>query len=131
MMRRMTLATILFLLTAALLAACGGGSSDEAPKAVEAYLQALVDEDSAKLSTLSCKDWEEQAMMELDSFIGVDASLKDAACKQTGSDGDTALVECSGSVQATYGNEQQELPLSGRTYKVVKEGGESLVCGYQ
>ena len=130
MMRRMILLTSLLLLTAALLAACGGGS-DEAPKAVEAYLQALVDEDSAKLSTLSCKDWEEQAMMELDSFIGVDASLKDAACKQTGADGDTALVECSGSVQATYGNEQQELPLGGRTYKVMTEGGESLVCGYQ
>ncbi len=131
MMRRMILLTSLLLLIAAMLAACGGGGGDDAPRAVEAYLQALVDEDSAKLSTLSCKDWEEQAMMELDSFIGVDASLKDAACKQTGTDGDSALVECTGSVQATYGNEQQELPLSGRTYKVIKEGGESLVCGYQ
>jgi hypothetical protein len=57
------------------------------------------------------------------------ARLEGLACEQTGTDGDTALVLCNGNIVATYNNEDQQLDLSVRTYQVVQEGGEWLVCG--
>ena len=123
----------LFAITTLLaLAGCSGsGTGNAAPKVVENYLQALVAQDTAKLSTLSCKDWEKQALLELDSFQGVTAKVDQPACTQTGTDGHTALVVCQGKIVATYNNENQELPLNARTYKVVQESGEWRVCGYQ
>ncbi|HEX5840660.1 MAG TPA: hypothetical protein VFY26_22670, partial [Anaerolineales bacterium] len=76
-----------------------------------------------------CGDWEDDALIELDSFQAVEARLEAMACQQTGSDGDTALVDCTGSIIATYNDEDQELDLSVRTYQVVQEGGDWLVCG--
>jgi hypothetical protein len=38
-------------------------------------------------------------------------------------------VLCNGKIIATYDTEDQELDLSVRTYQVVEEGGEWLVCG--
>lgn len=107
------------------------GSGDAAAKTVETYLQALVDGNVDQMANLSCKDWEEQAMLELDSFQGVEASLADVSCRQTGAEGQTSLVECQGKIQATYNNEQQEFDLSGRVYQVAQEGGELRVCGYR
>jgi hypothetical protein len=117
--------TILFL------SACASDNSDSnAPaKAVEAYLNALVAKDANRLPTLVCGDWEEDALIELDSFQAVTPRLEGAACEQTGTDGDTALVKCTGKIVATYNNEDQELDLSVRTYQVVQDGGDWLVCG--
>lgn len=128
---RRKLIFILVIVGALLVAACSGGSSDAAPQAVELYLQALVAEDADQLVTLSCGDWEADAMLEVDSFQGVSASLDGVICAEVGSEGDVVLVGCEGTIKATYGNEQQELPLAGRTYKVVQEGGEWLMCGYK
>jgi len=91
--------------------------------------ECLVTKDADRLSTLSCGDWEDDALLELDSFQAVTTQLEDLACEQTGTDGDTALVLCKGKIIATYDNEDQELDLSVRTYQVVQEGGEWLVCG--
>lgn len=122
---------IFLVLGALLLAACVGGDTDQAPQAVELYLQALVNEDADQLSALSCKDWEADALMEVDSFQGVSAALDGLSCSQVGLEGDAVFVECQGTINATYGNEQQEIPLAGRTYKAVQEGGEWLMCGYK
>ncbi|NMC80632.1 MAG: hypothetical protein GYA59_14820 [Chloroflexi bacterium] len=123
---------VVFIVSLLLLGGCAqGNGGDAAAKTVEAYLQALVDGNTDQMSNLSCKDWEQQAMLELDSFQGVEASLADASCKLTGSEGDTSLVECQGKIQATYNNEQQEFDLGGRVYQVVKEGGDLRVCGYR
>jgi hypothetical protein len=130
-MRKSFLLLILILLFAGLLSACGGGAKEASAQTVEAYLQALVAGDADRLSTLSCKDWESQAVMELDSFQGVSASLDGLSCTQSSLDGDTALVTCEGDILATYNNEQQKLPVSGRTYQVRQEGGEWRVCGYR
>jgi hypothetical protein len=81
------------------------------------------------LSTLVCGAWEEDALIELDSFQAVTARLEDLSCSQTGTDGETALVLCTGDIIATYGNEEQKLDLSVRTYQVTQEGGDWLVCG--
>jgi len=113
------------------LVSCSSGSQSAAPIVVEQYLQALVDEDANRISTLVCKDFEQQARLELDSFIGVKAELKDVTCSQSGMDGEIVLVACNGSIVATYNNEQQELPLSGHIYRVVMEGGDWRVCGNQ
>ena len=129
-MRRSVL-FVIAIVGALILTACAGGSTDQAPQAVEMYLQALVNEDADQLSTLSCKDWEADAMMEVDSFQGVSASLDGVICVEVGTEEDAVFVGCEGAIKATYGNEQQEIPLAGRTYKVVQEGSEWLMCGYK
>lgn len=121
---------IMFMVFAVLsLSACASSSDNASAKAVEDYLNALVAKDANRLTTLSCGEWEEDALLELDSFQAVTARLDGLACEQTGTDGDTALVLCSGKIIATYNEEDQELDLSVRTYQVVQEGGEWLVCG--
>jgi hypothetical protein len=112
-----------------LLAGCASNNADAPAKAVEDYLTALVAKDADRLTTLSCGEWEDDALLELDSFQAVTARLEGVACEQTGSEGDTALVLCNGSIIATYNDEDQELDLSERTYQVIQEAGEWLVCG--
>lgn len=128
-MRKLSLMLFILLITVPLLTACAPDDEAAPAKAVEDYLNALVAKDADRLSTLSCGEWEDDALLELDSFQAVTARLEGVACEQTGTDGDTALVLCNGNIVATYNNEDQELDLSVRTYQVVQEGGEWLVCG--
>ncbi|HLO28626.1 MAG TPA: hypothetical protein VK249_05805 [Anaerolineales bacterium] len=122
--------TILTIIIASLsLTACSSNNKAAPAKAVEDYLNALVTKNADRLSTLSCKDWEDDALLELDSFQAVTARLEGMDCEQTGTDGNTALVLCKGKIVATYNNEDQDLDLSTRTYQVVQQGGEWLVCG--
>ena len=116
------------LLAGIVLASCTS-SSDAPARAVEEYLNTLVAKDADRLPTLVCGEWEGDALIELDSFQAVEARLEAMACQQTGTDGETALVDCTGSIIATYNDENQELALSVRTYPVVQEGGDWLVCG--
>ncbi len=110
------------------LAACTGAKPEDA---VSDYLNALVNKDSSSLSALSCADWESNALLELDSFQAVDVRLEDAACSATGKEGDTTLVQCQGKLIATYNNEDMELNLADKIYKVVEQKGDYLVCGYK
>ena len=126
---RKILTVVLVAIIATLITACSSSNSDAPAKAVEAYLNALVAKDENLLPTLVCGDWEEDALIELDSFQAVDVRLDNVACTQTGSDGDTTLVGCTGNIIATYNDEDQELDLSVRTYQVVQQGGDWLVCG--
>ena len=126
-MRKLILILSLVLATI-ILAACAS-KSDAPVKAVENYLNALVNKDAEKLPTLVCGDWEEDALIELDSFQAVTTRLENVSCSQTGTDGDTTLVLCTGNIVATYNNEDQQLDLSTRTYQVVQQSGDWLVCG--
>lgn len=127
-MRKLLLILSIMIFANVLLTACAS-NTDAPAKAVEDYLTALVAKDEDRLSTLVCGAWEEDALIELDSFQAVTARLEDAACTQTGTDGDTALVHCTGKIIASYDNEDQELDLSVRTYQVTQEAGDWLVCG--
>ncbi|HVF25089.1 MAG TPA: hypothetical protein VNA23_04325 [Anaerolineales bacterium] len=127
-MRKILLTLFLMLSANLLLVACAS-SADAPAKAVENYLNALVEKDADRLSTLVCSAWEEDALIELDSFQAVTARLAGAACTQTGTDGEIALVDCTGSIIASYNDEDQELDLSVRTYQVTQESGDWLVCG--
>ena len=98
---------------------------------MEAYLNAMNEKDSTRLSTLSCADWEPTALMELDSFQAVSTTLEGLSCAQTGTDGANALVTCQGKIVASYNGELQEFDLSARTYVAENSTGEWLVCGAQ
>ena len=128
-MRKFFLILILVSVSMLFLSACSSKNGNGPTKAVEDYLQALVAKDSDRLTTLTCSDWEDDALLELDSFQAVTTRLDGVACTQTGTDGDAALVLCKGKIIATYNNEDQELDLSRRTYQVVQQGGDWLVCG--
>ena len=119
----------LIVFTSLLLPACVSNNEDAPVQTVENYLNALIEKDENRLTTLSCGEWEDHALLELDSFQAVTARLDGLACEQTGTDGDTALVLCNGNIVATYNGEDQQLDLSVRTYQVVQESGEWLVCG--
>lgn len=126
-MRKLHLLLFLALLTI-ILAACAS-NADAPAQAVENYLNALVNKEADRLPTLVCGDWEEDALIELDSFQAVTARLENVSCSQTGTEGDTALILCSGSIVATYNGEDQQLDLSTRTYQVIEQSGDWLVCG--
>lgn len=129
-MRKFTPIVLLMSLIVILFSACGKASGPAA-KAVEDYLTALVKKDANALSTLSCADWESNALLELDSLQAVATRLENLSCTATGTDGTTTQVVCQGKILATYNNEDQQFDLSVRTYQVVHQGGEYLVCGYQ
>jgi len=115
-----------------LLAACGSSASSNGPQiAVEGYIKALAGNDEAGLSALSCADWESSALTELDSLQAVTAKVEDLSCQQSGKDGQTVLVHCTGKMILSYNGEDQELDLSTRTYDVVEQNGNWLVCGAQ
>jgi hypothetical protein len=120
---------ILSLILAGIILAACASDTDAPAQAVENYLNALVNKESDRLPTLVCGEWEEDALIELDSFQAVTARLENVACSQTGADGETALVLCTGNIVATYNNEDQKLDLSTRTYQVIEQGGDWLVCG--
>ena len=130
-MRKYALMVLLLCVSALLLSACGGKAADPASKAVEDYLNVLVAKDSTRLSALSCKDWESNALMELDSLQAVKTRLEGVTCKSSGTTGTTTQVNCKGKLIATYNGEDQTLDIASRTYQVVQQGGEYLVCGYK
>jgi len=129
-MRKFTPIVLLICIAALLFSACGK-AANPAAKAVEDYLTALVNKDANALSTLSCADWESNALLEMDSLQAVATRLENLVCTATGTDGTTTQVNCQGKIIATYNSEDQELDLSVRTYQVVEQDGEYLVCGYK
>jgi hypothetical protein len=129
---RFTLAVALgTLLLAVVLVGCESKSGNEAASTVENYLKALVAKDSARLASLSCSDWEENAALELESVAAVTVSLKDVTCQVTGQEGENNLVSCTGALLANYNGEDQEINLADRIYLTRQEGGEWLMCGYR
>lgn len=124
-MNRMIFITVLI---AFLLTACTAGSSPE--KAVETYFESISEKDATQLSTITCKDWEVDALMILDSFTAVSTSLESLSCRKTGTtDNGKALVACDGKLIASYNGELQEFDLSAQEYIVENSTGEWLVCG--
>ena len=130
-MKKINLVVIVLCILALTLASCGSKSSNSAAQTVADYITALVNKDSATLSSLSCADWETSAQLELDSLQAVETRLEGLSCAVEGTDGATSQVNCQGKIIATYNNEDQEIDLSVRTYQVVQQGGDYLVCGYQ
>ena len=128
-MRKLVPFASVLILIVFLLPACGSASGPV--RTMEDYLNALVVKDATRLSTLSCADWAQSAAVEMDSFQAVTASLEGLSCEVTGTDGAFTLVTCQGNIVTSYNGETQQFDLSLRTYQVVEQGGETLVCGYR
>jgi hypothetical protein len=120
------IAVILLMLC---LGACAP-SQTPASQAVEDYLQVLSDKDEQSLLTRICPGYEFDALVEFDALAQVQTELKDVACQQVESNADGAKVTCSGSIVSNYGSEIFKYDLGGRTYNVVPDGENWLVCGY-
>lgn len=120
------------LLLAVLAAAGCGAAANTSPaaQAVQSYLQARVDANTDMLSTLSCKEWEAEAVAEGESFSGLNAQLEQAACKEASTADGFTIVSCSGKISTTYNGEVREWPLEARNFRVQAQAGEWLVCGY-
>jgi hypothetical protein len=127
--RKIVLILFIVLASQLVLLACTSSTSDAPAQAVQSYLDALVAKDVERLPTLVCGEWEEDALIELDSLQAVSARLEGVACTQTGTEGDTALVDCTGNIVLTYDTEDQNIDLTNFTYQVIQEGGDWLVCG--
>jgi hypothetical protein len=118
------------------LLAVGCKPSQEAPvQTVQAYLTALAGKDENMLIGLTCKEWEDQALLEYDAFGNVTTELKDVSCKLVGqtpnSQGETVYsVNCTGAISASYNGEMRTFDLRDRVYQVVDRGGSLQVCGY-
>ena len=112
-----------------ILSACGASASDGAAPAVENYITALAAKDQAALISNSCADWEDDALIELDSFALVEVTVDGMACAESGTDGDKTLVDCTGMLNMSYNGEPQSLDLADRTYEVIEQDGNWLVCG--
>jgi hypothetical protein len=123
--------TTLIILVVSLvqLTACSSAGSDEPGRVVEAYWQALVKKDDARISSLSCAAFEQEALTTLESFRAVEVIEKDVSCSSSLLDDSSASVKCTGSLIASYGAEDLVIDLSQRTYSAVKEGSDWLMCG--
>lgn len=125
---------IVFAILAAIvlgIGACGKkDDSSAAIRPVEAFYKGIVSQDRDSVSNVACADWEKDALREVDAFMGVKSELKDFSCKITETTDDTAIVNCSGKIAASYGAEVTDFPLEGRNHRVIKEQGEWHICGY-
>lgn len=132
MKNKMEIVQFIILTIFILLLSTGCESKEEqAAASVENYLTYLVNQDATKLSNISCSDWEEQAIMEMDSFQAVSPALEGMECKLDSANGDVYLVKCNGKIVTTYNDEAREFDLARNTYRVVSSEGELLVCGYE
>lgn len=114
-----------------LLSACSQKTdSSEAAKPVEAFYNAIVSQNRDRVSSITCADWEKDALREVDAFMGVKSELKDFSCSVSSEEKDVAVVTCKGSIAASYGTEVTNFPLENRSHKVIKEQGEWHICGY-
>jgi len=116
-----------------LLTACSTAGADTNAAAVTAlstYLQAFSDKNEAQMSTLVCKDWAEDALLEYDAFQGVETTLEGLSCEVLTAEDNLVTAACQGKIQASYQNEMQEFDLSQRVYRLQKTGSDWLVCGY-
>lgn len=108
-----------------MLAACtGGGSGNDAAKAVEGYLTAKIAGDRAAMAPLLCAEMESMLDLEASSFSAVKAQIEGLACTFNEA---ASTVTCAGEIKAEYGLETRSFPLS--TYRVVQEDGVWRWCG--
>ena len=126
-----TFQIILFaILTVIVPVGCSSGESG-AVTAIESYIQALGDKDINHVSTLSCADWEQNALIEVDSLTAVGSKVENLSCEVTGEEGEITFVSCTGIIALDYGGEAQQIDLSNRSYIALQEAGEWRMCGYK
>ncbi|HET58833.1 MAG TPA: hypothetical protein ENN32_00490 [Chloroflexi bacterium] len=127
-MRILRLTTILFIF-GLIISACA--QQPPAVQVVETYFNAIVEQNDALIPQIVCEEWQFDAYLEMDSFLAVNPVLEDLSCTVVSEDQNSAIVNCQGSILATYNEEQQKIDLSNRNFIVRKEANEWLLCGQQ
>lgn len=121
---------IILILFAFFLVACSS-EKDNAAQAIEAYINALGNQDAVQISNLSCADWEQNALIEVDSLTSVGSKVENLECRENGQEGNSTFVSCTGIISLDYNGEAQQIDLSNRTYIARMEGDEWRMCGYR
>jgi len=120
---------ITIILASLVISSCSASGSPA--ETMEKYLQALAAKDEVSAVNHSCADWEEGALAEGASFMTVEVSLEDLQCQTDTETAGEATVSCTGKYIFSYdAGEDQELDLTGRVFKVIKESDEWRMCGY-
>jgi hypothetical protein len=122
--------SLFFITLALLISGCDTSPSGPA-QAVETYLTALAEKNVDQLVNASCRDWEESARLELDSFAAVTPKLNNVTCQDSGQEDETIQVVCDGQLSLDYDGEVLDIDLSGQVFRVVQEDGDWRMCGYK
>lgn len=101
-----------------------------AAQALENYLKALADKNETAYSQLICPDWEMEAFLEYDAYLGVETGLSSLTCRPTGEQNGFTLVTCQGKLTLSYSNEKREMDLSRRSYRLALKNETWQVCGF-
>jgi hypothetical protein len=121
-MKRVFLCAVIPL--SVIVAACGGSATTDPATVVENYITAKVNGSREGLAPLICSPLEATLDAEAMSFSAVDAEISGMDCTF---DEASSTVTCAGTINALYGSETREFPLS--TYRVVQEDGAWKWCG--
>jgi hypothetical protein len=127
---RLYTSLIVIFISALLLVSCNK-DNEGAKNSIEAYINALSNKDTAQISNLSCADWEQNALLEVDSLTAVGSKVDNLVCTETAQDGDVTYISCTGNLVLDYNGEAQQIDLSNRTYIARNEDGEWRMCGYK
>ena len=111
------------------LASCG--EDNNATSSIDAYIEALSSKDQALISNLSCSDWEQNALIEVDSLTAVGSKVENLVCEEAGKESDLTYISCTGYLELDYNGELQQIDLSNRIYTARYEDGEWRMCGYK
>ena len=117
------------ILLVVFLPGCGNNQS-LATQSVEEYFQAIVEKNQDMLVSKVCTSYEPNAMMDFNTFAIVKTSLENFSCQSTTTNENGYDVNCQGSLQAKFGDELRTFDLSKRTFQVVEENGNWLICGH-
>ena len=117
--------TIICIVAAVIVAGCA--SEDNTASIVEAYLQAIVNDDVERLAELTCAEAEADAITAATSFRGTDAEIQGMQCRISEANEGYNIIDCQGKIAVSYQAELREFPL-GR-YRVIQTGDVWRVCG--
>jgi hypothetical protein len=91
------------------------------------YLQARVEGNVNQMQALSCSSWDNQAIIQAQSFRSMNASLENVACHTVSSDSSQATVACEGHILTEYNGQTRTWELG--SYRFVVESGSWQMCG--
>ena len=127
---RLYTSLIVIFISALLIVSCNK-DNEGAKNSIEAYINALSNKDTAQIINLSCADWEQNALLEVDSLTAVGSKVDNLVCTETAQDDDVTYISCTGNLVLDYNGEAQQIDLSNRTYIARNEDGEWRMCGYK
>lgn len=95
---------------------------------IETYIKARIEGNADKMRAVSCADWENQALIQADSFKALNPEIEGMVCRRLDRrEGEFTLVGCEGKIVTTYNGETREWPLG--TYRLIQEDEEWKMCG--